>query len=814
MRIKRSIVAISLAIPCIGFAQEKKNEGYLEEVLVTAQKRVQSVQDIPVAVTSYTGEQLLELGVTDVFDLQNSAPGLLVGQNQHATTSNFSIRGIGTGGQNFGLESSVGLYVDGVYRARQSSVINELVDMERVEVLRGPQGTLFGRNTPSGAILMETVKPNHDAGGYINFTLGNLGLVSLDGAFGGSLVDDVWAYRATVFGSKRDGYVDAIGFGDDLINDRDRAGGRFQLLYTPNDDFSARLIVDYSEIDEVCCSAVTLRNNTFSFNGTPGSDFLLSRLGGDIVSEDRVFDDVVNYNQLPISENEDQGVSLQLDWGLGGGTLTSISAFRSFDTLDDIDGDFSNVPLFSRINTAEQDSFSQEVRFAKEGDKLDYVVGLYYFTQELNSRTETRSEALFSSFLSANPLVDQLFNGYNQANASLGGILPPPANPLPPGTSARDFARQDHDAYAVFGQLDYDFTDELVLTLGMRYTDEKKELKTTFEQDNSGPAVSLPAILTGDPRSIVNLAFPGWGYTIGGPLVVLSERPDVDEELNDEQVTGTAKLSWFADDNTMYFLSYGTGYKSGGTNTDRINPLFDVGFDAETSEAFEIGMKKDFPQQNLRLNVTLHATNTDDFQTNAFSGNGFNLVNAGEVEARGGEIELWWYPTDTLKINGAVVINDAEYKTFERANCWIATPFLTGRADPGLREVTVTGDQVCSRTGERLDNNPEEIFILSATKDFVVQNKPAYFNANYYYRSENFEDGNNDPLKEQDGYGVLSLKAGILFDNGNTEVSLWGRNVLDKDYHGVVFDVPLQDGKLNAYSREPRTYGLSIRKSF
>ena len=208
-----------------------QEQGYLEEIMVTAQKREQNIQDIPVAVTALSGEQLVEHGITDMFDLQQSAPGLIVDQSQTATTANFSIRGVGTSSQNFGLESSVGLYVDGVYRARQSAMINELVDVERVEVLRGPQGTLFGRNTSSGAVLLNTVAPDHETDGYLEMTYGNLDLFSANGAFGGSLIEDVLAVRVTGFTTSRDGFVDAVGQGESLINDRNRQGGRSCCTY-------------------------------------------------------------------------------------------------------------------------------------------------------------------------------------------------------------------------------------------------------------------------------------------------------------------------------------------------------------------------------------------------------------------------------------------------------------------------------------------------------------------------------------------------------------------------------------------------------
>ena len=233
-----------------------QNDDFIEEIIVFATKRAADVQDIPVAVTAITGDEIQNAGIKDVFDLQQNAPGLIVGQSQTATTSNFSIRGIGTSSNNFGLESSVGLYVDGVYRSRQNSMINELVDIEAVEVLRGRQGTLFGKNTPQGAINIRTVAPDtDDSNAFVELTAGDYGLMRLSAAGNFSLTDNT-AVRATLFGSQRDGYVDDFYGGSDVFNDRDRFGGRLQLAYSNNDNFDMRIIADYSEIDETCCVGV------------------------------------------------------------------------------------------------------------------------------------------------------------------------------------------------------------------------------------------------------------------------------------------------------------------------------------------------------------------------------------------------------------------------------------------------------------------------------------------------------------------------------------------------------------------------------
>ena len=808
----------AFTLPLAPAAQE---QGYLEEITVTAQKREQNIQDIPVAVTALSGEQLVEYGITDMFDLQQSAPGLIFEQNQTATTANFSIRGVGTSSQNFGLEPSVGLYVDGVYRARQSSLINELADIERVEVLRGPQGTLFGRNTSSGAVLLNTVAPAHDTGGYFELNYGNFDLFSANAAFGGSLVEDVLAVRLTGFTANRDGFVDEVDAGNSVLNDRDRYGGRAQLLYTPTDTLSVRVILDYAEIDEVCCAAATIRNNFFSVDGRPGSDALLASLGIPLLSGEQFNDRIVDLSYLPRSQNEDSGVSAQVDWDLGAtATLTSITAYRTFNTTDDSDVDFNAADIATRYNRGESETFSQELRIAGSRGRVDYLAGAYYFNQNLNSRTHTGLGADFEAFvLGGNPDLGALVNGMNLLSRLTGGALPMVAPAIPSGGSARDVMLQDHEAWALFSQVDIRLLEQWSLSAGLRYTDEHKDLRGTFTQDNFGPPPDLFAIganlllvsqgrAAPDPATLAPLAYPGWGFYL---QPVFAPRPDVAETLKDDQVTWNAKLNWTPNNNVLLYAGYATGFKSGGTNTDRIPAAFSQVFGAEKTRAFEAGVKLALPQHNLRVNLALHYTTIKDFQSNAFTGTGFNLRNAGKLETKGGELEVAWAPTANLTLSGAYVYNDGEYDEFEQANCWVAAPFQTGQADPGASP----GAAFCDRSGFDIPGNPEHTVLLAATQRHSFSDTlSGYIHADYNYRSSIIMDGNIDPLKVQDGFGLLNLRAGLALEAIDLDVALWARNVLEQDYHGVMFDVPLQDGKLAAYPREPRTWGVTLRKRF
>jgi len=842
-------LAAAVVAPFSGAHAQEERSYLLEEVVVTAQKREQNLQDVPVAVTALTGDQIQDSQIKDIRDLSTNVPTLVSSQSQTATTSSFSIRGIGTSGQNFGLEPSVGIYIDGVYRARQGSIINNLVDVESIEVLRGPQGALFGKNTLAGALNFRTVAPSHEQNAFVDVIAGDYGLLNVSGAFNASLVDDVLAMRVTGFSGQRDGYVDVVGFGEDVVNDRDRFGGRLQFLYTPTDALDARLIVDYSEIDEVCCAAVTRLNNFQGFGGVLGTDSLLAApeaaggLGVPVITAAQFEDNIMALNDLPTSTNEESGVSLEVNYDFENVTLTSITALRNFDTRDIIDGDFSAADILTRDNLAEQSAFTQELRFSGEfGEGNNYLFGAYYFTQEIDLVADTITLADSAQVFNltstdpTNPNAPSLQEVVDIIDSF--AAAPIPGNPyqvtapsFPDGGSAVNFMDQDHESIALFGQFDFELSDQWMLTVGARYTDERKELVSRFENAANSPAAPPPDLgaigLTlaqiqggqlnpGNPADVPTIlgAFsplyqPGWGFYL---LDVLAPQPDRFDELEDDQTTGTVKLSYFPTDEIMFYASYSTGFKSGGTNTDRIAPEFDQVFQAETSQAAEIGMKAEFPEQNLRLNVAIHDTQVDDLQTSAFTGVGFNLQNAGNASTQGVEIEAFWRPTDTMDVQLSYAYNQAEFEDFENGVCWVAWPFQTGEADPGQATL---GAPVCDRSGGLIPSNPENVLFLAIDKDFQLSNSLNLFTRlEYNYIDETMTDGNNDPFKLRDAFNFVNFRIGLDLDRWDSQVALWVRNATDENFYETQFDVPIQDGKQNAYPLEPRTWGINFRKTF
>ncbi len=862
--------SVCALLATVAVAQEDASKGYIEEIIVTSKAHPEgiNVQDHAVAVSVLTGDYLSESGIKDMFDLQQNAPGLLVGQSQNSTTSNFLIRGVGTSSNNFGLESSVGLYVDGVYRARQSSMINNLVDIEMVQVLRGPQGTLFGKNTPQGAISMRTVKPGHSPNAFIDLTAGDYGLVNLSAATNFSLSETV-AMRATLFSGQRDGYVSDISLGNDVINDRDRIGGRVQLYYTPNDRFNMRIIADYAEIDEVCCAALTrfdsiFANSRTSSNPNPllalqedaGTDFVLLNLGATIFADSPITDPfragviatlpgtvinaspddyMVALNRLPRSSNEDQGLSVEFNYDFETTTLTSISAFRSFDSFDLIDADFTDFDMISKENAAKQSSFSQELRLAGQiGDGGSYVVGAYFFSQDLDNSSSLTSGPLIGVYADLVTDIDVLKANIDALSAATGGLLPPSGIAAPPFTFADEVMMQEHESWAVFGQAEFELGDQVLLTAGVRYTDEDKTMIGTHVQSAQGPfadvaamsfilcqasptnpacapLLPLPPFNPFDPftqATFAAFAFDGWGtYSLSDAF---APRPDINTTLEDDQVTYTVKLSWFPNDSTMLYASYGTGYKSGGTNTDRINVNQSTIFGPETSESIEVGIKADLTD-HLRVNLAIYDNQIDDVQALSFTGTGFNVQNAGKEDTNGVELELWWVPVDSFAMQFNYVRSIADYEDFILGTCWDAFPFHTGMPDPGPAGSLGT----CDRSGDRAAYNPENQYFVAATKDFRLGGSTTLFiRGEYIYTSDLLTDGDSDPLGLADSLNILNLRLGFIFENMDAELTLWGRNVTDENFFASTFDPPLQAGKLNYYAQEPATYGVTFRKNF
>jgi outer membrane receptor protein involved in Fe transport len=602
----------------------------------------------------------------------------------------------------------------------------------------------------------------------------------------------------TGFSSERDGYVENLALpGSDDINDRDRYGFRAQALWTPSEDLTVHVIADYAEIDEICCGSTVLYDNNrldlrtgSATEGQLGSDSFLESRGGTFIPESRVFDNVQAHSVNPTSKSEDSGISIQIDYDLDDAySLTSITASRKFESFDNIDADFTDLEALEDTNDADQQQFSQEIRLSYIGEKLNYVVGASYFEQSLDSRSQLDfgpDTEFFAALFAGLPFLEA-----GGANFPYDGF-------------AFDINEQDHESWAVFAQADYALTDTLTLTAGIRYSDEHKELSTGYFE--SGEEL---------------------GFQLTQFAATLT-RDDVDTTIDDDQVTGTVKLSWFMSDDIMLYGSYSTGYKAGGTNTDRILPEFDQNFDAETSTSYELGMKAEFPDQGLRLNVAIYQADIDDQQVGSFSGAGFNVQNAAVANTYGAEIEALWQATESLTVNMAYSKTVADFDEFQKGNPWTVTPYRNGTPDPqGLiqdidgtirapsTDAEAFAPSFADRSGGRLALNPEDKFIIGLRQEVSLTDSIlGYGLLEYSYVGDMFLNASNDPLTKQDSYNTVNLRLGMVLEDYQTEITLWGRNITDEEYLGTSFDAVLQSGKQGAYMREPATYGITFNKKF
>lgn len=801
----------ALLMLCVG-ANARADELVIEEVIVTAQKREQSIQDVPIAVSAFDQEFLNDAGIDDVLELQFFVPGLTIYNNQSGAQTNFNIRGVGTAGNSLSLESSVGIYVDGVYRSRQSSGIGDIVDVERVEVLKGPQGTLFGKNTASGAVQFLTAKPNLDAmEGFLEGQTGSESYGNVKGAVSIPIVEGTSAIRLSASGTQRDGYIDNITSGNDL-NERDRYNLRAQFLYDNNAGFNARVIADYSELNEACCAARNILDGpgdtTALFLGAggalpptgnlPGASFVLPLdvvaglvgfSGTPVVLAAQANDDIAAQDIDPFADIEESGLSVELSWDLSETlSLTSITAYRTYVADDFVDADFNSLDILnvSGGNT-DQDTFSQELRISgSPNGQTTYVAGLYYFDQQIDRENRLGLGTAANILLTGGLPTSALIGG--AAVCPLLGIADAVCNgaAFPAGEYADNFSTQKQTSWAVFAQADFDLTEDLVLTAGLRYLDEEKDMNVVFTE---------------------SIFSPIWAaFTPLSPLV-----PDVDNEtFSDTALTGTVKLSYFFAEEIMGYISWGRGYKSGGTNIDRISPATGAPllFDPETSDSIEVGLKGDFLDKRVRLNVSAYQTDFEDFQANTFVGTGFVLQNAGEIRSRGFEADVLALINPWLSFAGGVANVDAAYESFVGGAC-IRTPF---GAEPDANEPNFP--TVCDATGNAVGGTPEWSYYASLIGERQLGEGFLYGRADYSWRGDTTTGTDNDPNKERAAFGLTNIKLGYRFDGDRYDVSLWAKNAFDEDYSAGSFNSVIREGSLTDYFVEPRTWGITLRANF
>ena len=780
----RTILIASGALLLSGVAQAQ-----IDEIIVTSNKREQTLQDIPVSVTVTSGDTIQKAAIQDISDLQTVVPTLRVSQLQSSTNTSFSIRGFGNGSNNEGIEPSVGVFIDGVYRSRAGSAISDLPRLERVEVLSGPQSILFGKNASAGVISIITPKPSGETGGYIEASLGNMGYKNTKALFESAISEDL-SFDVSGNMTQRDGYFTNIA-GGAAMNERDRWGVRGQVSWTPRDNTEVRIIADYDSIDEVCCGTSNL------INGATGG--VIFALGGALVPE-QPFAYRMAVDIEPFNEIENGGISAQIDVDYDNFVLTSITSQRFSDTFEALDIDMTSAPLTQTSpNDLNVDTFTQEIRLTSTGDgNLDWMVGAFYF----NETVDYTSEVLWGP--QARNYFDFLVAGLGAPGALgaiEGGFGFPAGTFFANGTGAQDTFSQDDQASSLFGQFDWLLNEQLTLTAGFNYTEAKKEV--TFSQVNTNVFASLPASLLGGLAALQSSL----------PPVVNLPNAIEDNTSDDSDTTYTLRLAYDLNDSINIYGSYATGFKASSWNLSRDSgpnaadlaalqaaglttnaPNLSAGSrfaDPEESEVYELGLKAVF--ESGSFNMAIFDQTIKGFQSSIFNGTGFELLNAGMQSTKGVEFDLVYYPIESLRLGLAGTLLDPVYDEFVGGGFEGAD--LSGTKPAGIHEVSLS---------------------LSALYDFRLGNNDAYARADYQYDDEVIIVDNIPPavaaLATRE-VGSLNLSAGMNTQS-DLNLSVWARNVTNDEYMTSGFPTPAQAGSFNIYPNLPRTFGVTLRKSF
>ena len=767
----------------------------LEEVVVTAAKREQTLQEIPVAVSVVNAESIEQAQVLDIKDLQTLVPSLRVTQLQGSAQTNFIIRGFGNGANNAGIEPSVGVFIDGVYRSRVGSALADLPKLERVEVLRGPQSTLFGKNASAGVINVVTAKPDLTGfSGSIGGTVGNYNQTIVRGDVTGPISDNV---AFSLFGSinERDGYFDNLGL-DSESNELDRWNFRGQLLWNPTERMELRLIVDAENIDEVCCGVANL------VDGPTGG--IVRALGGDLVSEDPfAYENFLDF--APGNEIETRGTSLQLDYEFENVLFTSISAYRTLDQFQFGDIDYTSARLVTpeggNLSDTQIETFTQEFRLTSIGEgPLQWMVGAFYFTEDVEIDGRFGYGDQFRLY------ADALTAAVGQPGilGQLEGLLGVPAGTFlatNQGFPSEVYALDD-DTLSLFAQADYDLSDALTLTVGLNYTQSDKEASANLVSTDVFSALPLAQL---NPALVALTPFQFLPPFLNYPNTVESG------ESSDDEVTYTARLSYNISDYLSVYGGVSTGFKASSWNLSRDSRPFASDIPAlaaagllvpnlsagtrfagpEESTVYELGLKGEWA--TLSLNMALFNQEIEGFQTNAFTGTGFNLTNAGKQSTDGLEVDLNWAPLDGLRVAFAATWLDPVYDDFPGA--------------VGL------GGVPADLSGEQPAGIPEFASNTNVTYNFSLGSALAYVRVEHVYEDEvQVVDQIPESLASRE-VNMFNASAGVTFANG-IEFNLWGRNLNEDEYLLSAFPSVAQEGSFSAYPNQPRTYGLTFKYNF
>ncbi|MFN3989131.1 MAG: TonB-dependent receptor [Erythrobacter sp.] len=843
--------AATIALPGAAFAQasdqDEEPEARSNVIIVTASKREQTLQDTPIAVSVTSEETIKAAQIRDVLDLQTVVPSLRVSQLQSASATTFIIRGFGNGDNNFGIEPSVGVFIDGVFRSRSAGALSDLPNVQRIEVLNGPQSTLFGKNASAGVISIVTREPQFEWGGMVEASYGNFNAFVLQADVTGPLSDTL-AFSVDGSFNRRDGYARIVNLNED-ISDRNRWSTRAQLLWEPSADFKVRMIGDYARIDEVCCQVTTVVAGP--------SAAAVRALGGNLDTD--IFSFNTFLNQVPRNTVDNYGGSIQADWNVGNLTVTSITAYRELKNFLDQDVDFTSLNVVSELRDQRVNTFTQELRVASDFDgPFNFLLGGFYFDENISqdSRLTTGTQA--------RPFFELLAGGLGAFGGVEAALGLPNGSIFRPGPLTRESFNMSNQALSIFGTFDFEPIDGLVFTAGFNYTDDRKRYDLAMDAfdplgrinladafivggiaqatgtppGNIGPA-QIAAFQAANPAAFAAIAGAATNPATN-PLLPLSafqfqppflNVPNAVEDgrTNDDELVYLFRVAYKISRNVNVYGSYATGFKASSINLSRdsrplfgdfipgparstilapSSPIRNAGLAVpnlntgsrfaapEKAEVYELGVKANW--DGIGFNLALFDQSIQDFQSFLFTGTGFALANAGKQSVRGFEFDSRVTPIDGLTFTFAATYLDAVFDSFPNS----PVGDLTGQRPGGIPEwnlaTSVTYNHEFGNSGNR----------LVTRLDYAHESNTPINNG-----LPTFNIAGGDPRLFKREVNLVNASIMLMLRNG-LEVGAWARNLLDDQYLITVFDGVAQAGTVSGYPAQPRTYGGIVRYRF
>lgn len=823
-------LVLCAAAPASGAAADRAPGTVAEEITVTARRREENLQRVPLAISVVSGGTLDGAGTVNTHSLTQLVPSLYYNSANPRNTA-FTIRGLGSNtllvsAANDGIESGVGFYVDGVYHGRPATAAFDFTDIERIEILRGPQGTLFGKNTADGAINIISRMPTFEPELNAEISYGEYQFMQAKMSASGGIAEHL-AGRLSAQVTRRDGFITNVR-DDRKLNDQNNIALRGQLLFQPNDDVRIRLIADLSNFEADCCTQSYLRVGT-SLRGAarqfPGLSAGLPAHGfpAYVPASINIYDRLSDIDSALHVDTRDGGISLNADWDLGPVTLTSISAWRYWNWDVANDRDYIGVPiqLVQRI-PSRQDQYSQELRLASNGNgPLDYVAGLYFYTQTINGNpTSVYGPAaaywlISTTNFSAADRPDNLVDGYGQYGDSHFTM----------------------DSYAAFGEANYHVTEQLTATLGLRYTHEIKNGDYSTYVKGGVPFSTLP-----DPVTCTMLN----GATLSGrdnAKLSLFRPQCYSVRDSGGSLSGRANVAWQFTDEMMSYMSYARGYKAGGLNMSGLQltggsgpganlPAVDTAvIGDETNTTYEIGFKSTLFGGRATANLAAYKTIVEDFQANiatpVTANNAAPLrtfpANIPEVQVKGVEADIAALLFPGFTVRGSLAYSDGEYTDYPEGPCPLE--WQNPNADGGCQPLNPPASLANKTPNPRGNPTIPGAYVLtglplaglskwagSVSFDYAVPAGTGQFVAHgdWNYRSGYNADTTNSQFTKIDGFDVFNASVGYRFASG-WEAQVFARNLFDTNYVTALTVQAGNSGLIIGQAGDPRLMGVLLR---